>query len=174
MARRYSLAKRKAAELLQKGDVRKPPVPLAKLARCLNAVVRHEPFEGELSGMVHRKRGSSFVIGVNSSHSKGRRRFTTAHELGHLILHKDEDLHIDERFPIGFRTPASSTAEDDREIEANCFAAELLMPVEFLINEIESLPDDTDLDSAISELVKRFDVSTQAMTVRLSALGVLK
>ena len=123
--------------------------------------------------MVHRQADGVVIIGVNSSHSIGRQRFTTAHELGHLILHKDENLHVDERSPIGFRNEESSLATKDVEIEANQFAAELLMPAELLEKEIAALPDDIEAEDAVVLLADRFQVSEQAMTIRLTSLGVL-
>lgn len=174
MTPRNSLARRKARELLKAVGVDKPPVPVGKLAKRVGAVVRLQPFEGQMSGMVHRQPGGKATIGVNSRHALTRRRFTIAHEIGHLILHKDEDLHVDEASPIGFRTEASAAGVDVNEIEANQFAAELLMPVYLLRSEIERLPKNIETDEAIKKLADRFKVSDQAMTFRLSGLGVLK
>jgi Zn-dependent peptidase ImmA (M78 family) len=111
---------------------------------------------------------------VNSMHAPTRRRFTVAHELGHLLLHKNESLHIDERFPIGFRSAASSQAVDASEIEANQFAAELLMPMSLLTADLAAMPPDIDSEAAVTELAQRYEVSEQAMTIRLSALGHLR
>lgn len=173
MTARFSLAKRKARELLRSGGVRKAPVPIDKLARVAGARIHYEPFDGQVSGMVHRQTDGLAIIGVNSAHSIGRQRFTIAHEIGHLVLHEDENFHVDEKSPIGFRNEESSLAIKDTEIEANQFAAELLMPVEFLQKEIESLPDNMEAEDAVHELADRFQVSDQAMTVRLTSLGVL-
>jgi len=174
MPPRYGLSKRKARELLHDAKITKAPVPVEKLAQLVGASLRYEPFEGQMSGMVHRHKRGFSVIGVNSSHPRTRGRFTIAHELGHLLLHTDDDLHVDERFPIGFRSDASSLAIDNKEIEANQFAAELLMPLALLQLEVEKLASELDVDEAIMVLAKRFDVSLQAMTVRLTALGALK
>ena len=174
MGPRYSLANRKANELLQAGKVKQPPVPVEKLARQVGAVVRYEPFVGQMSGMVRRQPKGRTIIGVNSLHSLSRRRFTIGHELGHLLLHKDEDLHVDEKSPIRFRSEISSLAVDDNEIEANQFAAELLMPIYLLTKEIEKLPSKIETEEAIAHLADRFQVSEQAMTFRLSRLRVLR
>lgn len=54
------------------------------------------------------------VIIVNKKFSNDRKRFTIAHELGHILLHNENN------FPISsFR---------DKEKEANIFASEFLMP----------------------------------------------
>src|SRR4051794_6893018 len=133
MQPRFSLARRKATELLEAAGIRKAPVPIEALAELVEARIKYEPFAGGLYGMVHRNTDGSAVIGVNSNDSINRRRFTIAHEIGHLVLHKDEALHVDERYPIGLRTDQSSLATDSREVEANQFAAELLMPSELLL-----------------------------------------
>jgi Zn-dependent peptidase ImmA (M78 family) len=126
-----------------------------------------------MSGLVYRRESGKAVIGVNSMHSITRQRFTIAHELAHLLLHTDEQLHVDERSPIGFRSALSSKAVDDKEIEANQFAAELLMPYDLLLDEINELSEETPTEDAIRLLADTFVVSEQAMTFRLSGLGIL-
>jgi Zn-dependent peptidase ImmA (M78 family) len=173
MAVRKILARKKARELLAEAKVKLPPVPVEQLAIFKGADVHYEPFSGELSGMVHRQSSGKHLIGVNALHSATRQRFTIAHELGHLILHQNEQFHVDENSPIGFRTPLSSQATDSDEIEANQFAAELLMPVYLLNAEIAKIPANTGTEDAVEMLAKVFGVSEQAMTFRLSGLGVL-
>lgn len=51
-------------------------------------------------------------------------RFTTAHELGHALLHQSEGLHRDR--PIN--KAQSASARDRREVEADKFATFFLMP----------------------------------------------
>ena len=174
MGPRKSLARRKAKELLAAGKVKAPPVPVEHLAGLAGAQIRYEPFPGELSGMVHRYPHGSAVVGVNSLHPIARQRFTVAHELADLLLHNNEQFHVDEKSLIGLRTEVSGRAIDDNEIEANQFAAELLMPFDLLIQEIRKLPRDIGAEDAIAKLAERFQVSEQAMTFRLSGLGILK
>jgi Zn-dependent peptidase ImmA (M78 family) len=173
MAPRYSLAKKRAIDLLREARVKKPPVSIEKLAELVKAAIRYEPFAGQLYGMVHRNSDGTAVIGVNSMDAPNRQRFTIAHEIGHLLLHKDEHLHVDEKSPIGLRNDRSSLAIDEREIEANQFAAELLMPVELLEKDLGRLPDDIETEEAVTRLARLYQVSEQAMTVRLTALKVL-
>lgn len=123
--------------------------------------------------MVYRNADGTAVVGVNSIDSPSRQRFTIAHELGHLILHVELDLHVDKHFPIGLRSETSAKGVDDHEIEANQFAAELLMPSEWIRREVELLRG-TDVDRAISKLAEKYEVSTEAMSIRLSALGFVK
>lgn len=171
MAVRYALVRRKAAELLRQGGVVSAPVDVERLAKTVaRATVKYEPFEGKLSGLVHRGRDGQAVIGVNKSHAEVRQRFTIAHELGHLLLHAQEDLHVDEG--IWLRNERSSRAEDEREIEANQFAAELLMPTDLVQEAVAGRNLDlvNDEDETLIELATKFKVSRQALSFRLSRL----
>ncbi|HVN75226.1 MAG TPA: ImmA/IrrE family metallo-endopeptidase [Thermoanaerobaculaceae bacterium] len=176
MAPRYALAKRKAQQLLEQAGITKPPVRVETLAKHVGARVRHEPFSGEgLSGMAYRQPDGRLFIGVNALHPRTRRRFTIAHEIAHLILHQHEDLHIDEAFVIELRNDRSSMAVDEKEIEANQFAAELLMPAAWLRDDLHDRRIDLESDNeAIAELAAKYQVSVQAMTIRLSALGAVR
>jgi Zn-dependent peptidase ImmA (M78 family) len=173
MRPRYALAKRKAQELLRQGHVTKAPVSVERLASLLDAKIEFEPFEGAMSGMVYRHETGGAIIGVNSVHSSNRQRFTIAHELGHLLLHRDE-LHIDEGFPFAFRDEISSLAVDPGEIEANQFAAELLMPEAWVAAEIRGQHLDIESDDVVEALAKKFGVSVLSMTHRLTSLGAKK
>lgn len=124
---------------------------------------------------MHRNSDGSAVIGVNSVDNPRRQRFTIAHELGHLVLHGSQDLHIDEEFPIGLRNRISGMAVDEREIEANQFAAELLMPSDLMGADVELLRSrGTPVEEAIAKLSQRYKVSADAMTIRLSSLDLIR
>ena len=169
MPPRFSLARRQAADLLKRGRVKRAPIPVEKLAALLNAEIVLQPFSGEISGIVYRNEDGSAVIGVNSSHTTERQRFTIAHEIGHLLLHADENLHVDKNFPIGLRNEISGKSVNDNEIEANQFAAALLMPPDFMAEDIKPLVG-KDVIFAITKLAKKYGVSEQAMSIRLSSL----
>lgn len=171
MRPRYNLARKKAAELLHAAAVSEAPVPVETLAELAGAVIRYEPFEGQLSGMLFRSEDGA-VIGVNSLHAAVRQRFSIAHEIGHLLLHEPE-LHVDEHAFVAFRDLESSKASDPAEIEANQFAAALLMPADLLTQSIAELGHNPDVSDAIRILAQRFQVSQEAMTIRLSKLGYL-
>jgi Zn-dependent peptidase ImmA (M78 family) len=85
----------------------------------------------EVSGLVVRKDGNA-LIGVNRTDSTVRRRFTLAHEFAHVLLHEGKELRFDKDFRVNLRSEMSSTRTDIEEIEANFFAASLLMPRKFL------------------------------------------
>lgn len=172
MARRPNRAERAAIDLLERLSITEIPTPVETITRRLGIDLRsEEPLEGELSAILYQAEGSQVVIGVNAGHAPVRQRFSIAHELGHHELHKDA-LYVD-----GFirRDDKSSLALDSQEIEANAFAAELLMPQDIVIQEVERHLSKTGLaDPAklIRQLAKTFDVSEQAMAIRLTNLGL--
>lgn len=152
--------------LLGKYKVRAPAVPVDDIARGEGAaiVVRH--FKNEISGLLLRS-GASATIAVEKAQPATRRRFTVAHELGHLLLHHGIELRVDTKFRVNLRSPESSTAEDTEEIESNAFAAALLMPEVFLKNDLKGFILDIDDEKHVQLLAKRYEVSKQAMTLRL-------
>jgi Zn-dependent peptidase ImmA (M78 family) len=156
-------------KLLRKNHIVKPPVPVEHIAQSHGIEVREAPTGTNISGALVRSNGVVFIA-VNSAHHLNRRRFTIAHELAHYHLdHPGTDLHVDGDFTINLRDQTSSQATDKHEIEANAFAAALLMPHEFLIRDlIEVVPLD---DEKIRRLAKKYQVSEQAMTIRLVNLG---
>lgn len=144
------------------------PVPVERIANAMNAQIHYVPFErdGELAGMLLRK-GGKVIIGVNSSHHSNRQRFTIAHELGHLRYHEGE-LHVDRKLQINRRDEISALAIDSDEIEANRFAAELLMPFKLIFDDLMKLEIDIEDDEQIRDLAKKYRVSAQAMTHRIT------
>lgn len=171
---RWAIAKSKAQELIRKSGIGEAWVPVEKIAESIGAMIRFQPFEGDVSGMAHRHEGRA-IIGVNSIHPETRQRFTIAHEIGHLVLHQHDEIHVDEqlRSAANFRNEVSSLGVDDEEIEANQFAAELLMPEEFLKRDIEIVKA-REPEAAIAELADRYKVSVQSMAIRLSKLGLIR
>lgn len=172
-SRRRVIANR-AQELLQRNRVTEPPVPVVRLVKALGVRLRFSPLDDELSGMIYIKKRKP-IIGVNALHHPNRRRFTIAHECGHLILHKrkiTKEIHVDKAFPMLMRDAVSAAGVDEMEIEANLFAAELLMPVSFLTDALGNEPFDIDDESAVSALANSFKVSPSAMRFRLGNLFV--
>ena len=148
------------------------PIDVKRVAARLGAEVVFEPMSRDLSGLLYRD-GERTVIGVNSVHAPARQRFTIAHEVGHLVLHAGRPVVLDHVVRLNFRDPRSGTATDAEEIAANAFAAELLMPRELVIAEVERARARGDaLDpSFVRALATGFDVSAEAMGNRLANLG---
>jgi Zn-dependent peptidase ImmA (M78 family) len=86
------------------------------------------------------KKDNDIVIFTNSCCRLSREIFTLAHEIGHVILHLDDkNSFIDDSASINGRST------DEKEQEANYFAACLLMPSDdvnrFIDLEIKDFPE---------------------------------
>lgn len=147
---------RPVKDLLRQNKVIRPPVPVEKIAELLGLDVRLAPLDGDVSGAIIRS-NNSVVIGVNSSHHPNRQRFTIAHEIAHFILHKGVTVHIDRAFNVNLRDGRSSGGIDAEEIQANRFAAELLMPKDFLLKDFVVSNDDG--EEMAARLARRYRVS---------------
>ena len=160
--------------LLNDNDIRAAPVPVGQLAEAQGARIFFDALEGDLSGFLYRK-SKQAVIGVNTRHVEARQNFTIAHELGHLLLHDQDQLHVDRDFRVRLRNDVSSQGIDEAEKEANFFAASLLMPKAFLERDLagEEYIDLLD-DKFLRELSRKYGVSTQALVNRLKNLGYIQ
>jgi Zn-dependent peptidase ImmA (M78 family) len=160
----------RAADLLRSRNITRPPVPVEEIVKSLGISLYYQPLEPNVSGVLVR-RGNSVRIGVNASHHVNRQRFTVAHELAHHVLHPDAPtVFVDGAF-VHFRGEDVSDPEDVRELEANVFAASLLMPEEFLKADLKGKFIDAFDEAAMKLLANQYKVSLQALTIRLVRLG---
>lgn len=137
------------------------PVDPVEIARSMGVTVRpgNASELNKASGW-YRNNGIPTII-YNTAESKVRQRFTIAHELGHHVL----DHGPRPRDTIS----AFEDPYDPYEIEANQFAAELLMP-DFALKILIEKKNVTSLKS----LATAFNVSEHAMYIRLKKLGYIK
>lgn len=170
----------RVVELLARFAVRTPPVPVDRIAKGLGAQIRFSPLDEELSGMIYISHGTP-VIGVNSLHHPNRQRFSMAHEIAHLVLHRDlisGKVHVDKEFRVQLMTlnrdAISALGTEKIEVEANRFAAELLMPKAWFIEALGNQPFDIDNEGPLEELAKKFRVSRQALEFRIRNLALSK
>ncbi len=162
------------SNLLKKHGVLGPHVPVEKIAKEEGATIYAKPLDGDMAGFLYRDKGN-VLIGVNTRQSPVRQRFTIGHELGHFLLHEYDQIHWDhDNFRVRLRGPKSSEGSDAAEIEANLFASELLMPTSFLERDLKvGMSVDVLDDKRISDIAKRYGVSTQALLIKLSRMGYI-
>ena len=161
-----------AINLLKSHNIRSSPVPVDKIAKAMGVQLKFSPLDDELSGMVFIKNGTP-IIGVNSLHHPNRQRFTIAHELGHLVMHRDileNEVHVDKQFKILMRDGLAATGTDTIEIQANQFAAELLLPT-FLLDTFLTKEFDIEDEDPLDALAKKFKVSKQMLEYRIRAVS---
>jgi Zn-dependent peptidase ImmA (M78 family) len=167
-----------ARDLLAKHKVSAPPVDVEAIAKRLGLRISKHHVDSDVDGFLLRTgREGKTVIGVNNAHHIHRQRFTIAHELAHFLLHKGDAVHVDQsaQIEVKLRNANSSTGTDIEEMEANAFAAEILMPEPLLERDILALKK-TSLkdDKFVSQLADRYCVSPQALTLRLVNLGYIR
>lgn len=165
---------RAAERLLASHGITAPEVPVEQIAKDRGLPVVYDDLGSEVSGVLYRRNGTEFII-VNQQHHEHRRRFTIAHELGHADLHETK-TYLDGSASLRFRDGLSATGTDTEEREANRFAAALLVPaawarVRFI--ELVTGPDPLIEGAAITRLSHVFNVSEQAMRLRLVNLGLI-
>lgn len=151
-----------------------PIADVAILADEVGVVVSRMPLGDEASSpdgcsAVDPETGAAYVL-INSDKPRVRRRFTIAHELGHLALG-----HL-----LGGQVIVDETVrgKSPHEQQANAFAAGLLMPAEGVHGTVgrlkERLGDPPDPLEWIVWLVASFGVSEQAAAYRLANLRMIK
>jgi len=165
---------RRAADLLAESGVLAVPVPVEQIAVAKGIQIIKSAADWSESGFLLRDNGR-VIIGINARNSPKRQRFTIAHELGHWLMHDGKPLIVDQSVMINKRDDVSSQATDSQEIQANQFAADLLMPKEFIMDELrrQMNPGIGSREELITLLARTFDVSNDAMNWRLINLGVL-
>jgi Zn-dependent peptidase ImmA (M78 family) len=154
-----SIAERQAHRFHALMGISEPPFPVAAI-ECLPRVkVSYVKADG-LSGAIAWRKGRWWIL-VNRTDSRGRQKFSLAHEAKHLLDHPlRSTIYMDSRF--GTATVAAERAAD-------YFAACLLMPKAWLKR---CFYDEGFRDSRV--LARRFDVSAPAMRYRFDQLGLLE
>ncbi|MBF9143749.1 ImmA/IrrE family metallo-endopeptidase [Hymenobacter properus] len=160
---------RKVDEILRNNEANSIPVDPVTLANRLGIKIHNAEFsDGSLSGMIS-KRGDNIMILVNRQDSDTRKRFTIAHELGHHFLHlmEEDGEFVDDTMNL-FRQQlpdGEQRSSKRKEVEANKFAAALLMPKRLVKKEFERNND-------LTYLAWRFGVSEASMGYRINELGL--
>jgi Zn-dependent peptidase ImmA (M78 family) len=148
------------------------PINIEDIAKMRGLKIMSYPLGDDVSGLLAIQDGIG-TIGYNQNEPKVRRRFTIAHELGHYELHKEKsELFVDKQFIYRSQNSRNTEVNITMEQEANYFASAILMPTDQLRRAIESMNMDLASEESIKELAKLFEVSTTAMSLRISGLGL--
>ncbi|WP_155591867.1 ImmA/IrrE family metallo-endopeptidase [Lysinibacillus cavernae] len=132
-----------------------PPIDIESFIRSY-ANVEEDDLPENVDAICMMNVEQSTII-IDRFQSSNRKRFTLAHELGHLCIpwhcgmiscHTDINDNI------------SHSEYEKMENEANNFAAEILMPTDWLVNKISENPQDISL--LISEVATEANVSRSA------------
>lgn len=153
--------------ILKNAGVITLPVKIEDIAKQLGLKVIPYPFDDNISGtlIIEKK-----TIGFNQTESRVRRRFTIAHEIGHYVLHKErKSVFLDKLFRLN--NPGGEQSQE-LEMEANVFAASILMPENIITKEVKKIELDFGSEEGIKYLARIFDVSSTAMYYRLKNLDL--
>ena len=141
------------------------PVNPAIIGHRLGLLVQTADLPDDVSGALVRLDGDTYSVMVSATDSFNRRRFTCAHEIGHYLDRKAHGEQPEEM--VDYRDGTSSLGNEPREVFANQFAAELLMP-SWAVREYFSKI------WRVADLARFFNVSPSAMEYRLKNLGLVK
>lgn len=111
-----------------------------------------------------------------------------AHELGHFDLHRNLEMDFSPGLPESFffdgQIPPFLETEEHNiqsvvspgllERQANAYSAELLTPKEEILSAIQDLHDPQQVIFHIEPLSHKFQVSFEAMVLRLMELNALR
>lgn len=161
------------------------PVNLDEVASRLGISVSNEyEWDKDYSGEIYIE-GSNVVCWINPFDPPNRQRFTLAHEIGHYINDIAAHQAAGEPAPC-FKDGADSLRRDGRqdpsEYRANDFAARLLMPKNLVVDVArKTLSEEMERtgkqkvprDTFYELMADKFQVSKQAMEIRLSSLGLV-
>jgi len=166
-----------AARLRAEHHIEVPVDPFVLADRMRVGIYRATFESGAVAGVLRRRDGEAEIL-VRSADPVVRQVFTVAHELGHYVLHwraatgSDGGLEtfVDTDMQLYRHGPAEAGPDDERdgrkrEIQANMFAAALLMPEADVRLEWERT-------RTIKELARVFEVSQEAMRYRIAQLEI--
>jgi Zn-dependent peptidase ImmA (M78 family) len=156
MAKDLHIVKGRAAaeKALKDNFIESPPVIIHELVENYGLTVFKAAFEDkEIAGYIDFDK--KWIV-VNNEDAGVRQNFSIAHELGHWIMHPAEVKADQNNIRIVYRRPMGGETEP-LEIEANAFAAYLLVPEEML----KQYQEKSDL-----ELVQLFNVSQSLIGFR--------
>ena len=119
------------------------------------------PMSNRASGMCIRD-GKNKIIGINSTSTYGRQRFTIAHELYHLFFHED--------FKSIVCSKDLEASKDPQEKEADMFASYFLAPYEsltyFIKNRLRKEKHQLEIEDIV-RIEQHYGLSRQATLWRL-------
>ncbi|MDR7222270.1 ImmA/IrrE family metallo-endopeptidase [Aminobacter aminovorans] len=174
------MAKQAAEDFLKKEGITTLPVDPFAIAESRDIVVEGKPDKTEgVSGMLLRH-GNNFGI-VYAAHisSAGFQRFSISHELGHYFL----PGHVDQVIKDGVHVSrAGFVTNDPFELEADHFAAGLLMPEAPFRKEMDRHDPGLDAIETVADLcmtsrtataIRYAELADAAVAVIMSTKGVI-
>ena len=152
-------------DLLNRHNYIDDMVDIADIVRQQNYNVFIDDLDNNISGYVdHENR----EVVLNKNETPERRRFTLAHELGHIILNSNNSIQHRDNI---LNNKLDIYANEDKKMEDNYIEGCILMPRNVFIREFNSIKGD--IDYKIQKLAYYFGVSKLAVNVRANVLNLI-
>lgn len=128
----YGKAVHEAEKILEEHNLSEPPIVPQNLVKKLGLQIKFVKFINGLKEIAGYLDIGDSAIYVNSKDCPNKQAFTIAHELGHWIMHKEMLVENPDKHVALLRDPSKKLEYNTIEQEANCFAANLLVPKKML------------------------------------------
>lgn len=160
---RYTIPIVKARELIEKLCIEDPSeIDIALIAAYEDAPVQEKELHGSDGRMV-RADGVAMITVRQTIEYPGQKRFVIAHELGHVLLHP----HVRQIDEVKLSQASNwSLKQSPEEIEANLFAAEILMPASLFVPRIQKKEPSFDLIRALADEFRTTLTATAIQFIR--------
>ena len=150
----------KVNTLLEQTQCDTYPVPIVRIAESLGYTVHFMDSNDSINdSIVGKVSHIEKKIYVKQGDIPQRQRFTIAHELGHIHLHNGDRFRTERGLNV--------FSDDHEEVEANRFAAMLLMPE----NEFRKIWEIS--EQSIEYVANYFAVSKLSASIRANTLNLL-
>ncbi len=166
-ALRLKMANQRAETLLRELNIYRLPIDPFAIATQHDIVVEAKPnTESGVSGMLLRHGNTFGILYATHIANEGFQRFSIAHELGHYFL----DGHIDHIFSANsiHTSRAGFISDDPYELEADQFAAGLLMPTKLFRQALDRYNPGLE---AVESLARLCNTSLTATAIRFAELS---
>lgn len=152
---KYKSSRDAAWDVLIKSQVSELPVDILGICKLLGVKVKYKHFDDGNDGIAQIVRGRAVIL-IEPDRPRERKRFTIAHELGHILLG-----HVG-KYELVSREPSPN--DSPIEHEANVFASRLLAPACVLWGLDLHTPE---------EIMRVCDISYTAASIRAERMKEL-
>jgi Zn-dependent peptidase ImmA (M78 family) len=169
---RYEVVRQRARDFYENTEY--PPVPIFEIARSITCVCYTNDPIIKNAACFHSYELEESRIFVNMFANEYRLNYSLAHETGHIVLDHyiilvnyaaKHDIHIPKKLFFWCDIPEVQPLLKVLERESDIFAAELLMPVKWLVKP----KNKTDFENLRDSL----KVSNEALTYRLDEESIM-
>jgi Zn-dependent peptidase ImmA (M78 family) len=155
-------AKVRAREILDKYCIKDPSdFDIRAIANAENLMIKEEDTKGHI-GRIYIEGDAGIITIDRKIKEEGRKKFTIAHEVGHFSLEKEREYFCSKADIMNF------WQHKNHEQESNIFAAELLMPEEWIKQFVKWKGEALE---TLEEAAVMFGTTLSSMSLRYAECG---